>query len=162
MNLTRHERQKVIQRKKKELTTLEGYVDRFTGDPRNPSEAVDIDATLWKYKKYFPTHEEFMQLYEDVLDMVYAAADNAGSYRMFAEHRRALDYNLLDKVKAECESRKLRRKERVSQKIKYEIAQAVGMTVPVPQKFGKGNPSYHRISACLSELGYVEPTPKRK
>lgn len=152
------DRQKRISRELGEYSKLKGYVAEFSGDPERPSRAVDIDARLSKYRHYFPTRDEYWKLREDVKRLVYTAADEADSWRLFTERERALLSFQSDKIKAECERRKLPKGETVDRKTKHEIALAAGMKPGEFSKFKSGQKVYHRISKALADIGYHQPS----
>jgi len=62
---------------------------------------------------------------------------------------------LLEKVRGECEKRKLPRGVTIDPETKYAIASAAGIK-PIPKRkdFKSGDPAYQQISKYMSELGY--------
>lgn len=61
---------------------------------------------------------------------------------------------LLKKCKDVCENLKLPKSKTITREMKYEIGRALYNKVPSFKSFKSGNPTYHRISKMLSELGY--------
>ena len=67
----------------------------------------------------------------------------------------AIKESLLERCRIECEKRKLPKGRTITIDEKYSIAEAIGLNgLPNKNKFKSRNPTYHRITRMLSELGY--------